>query len=114
MRQGQRLGDELAEDRRHDRHGERDHDDRDTAGGARAEHRRQPVGERLGDALPRERRGQEADEGDDQLQHGQEPAGLADEPVDPSCALVAFVDELLQPAPTDRHERDLGGHEHAR
>ncbi len=31
------------------------------------------------------------------------------------CApLVALVDELLETAPADRDERDLGGHEHAR
>ena len=48
-----------------------------------------------------------------QLDDRQEAPRPVDEPVDASGALVALVDQLLEAAPADRHERDLGGHEEA-
>ena len=56
-------------------------------------------------------RGEEAEEGQADLGDGQEAAGVVEQLADPAGAAVALLDELLDPAPADRHERDLGGDE---
>ena len=48
-----------------------------------------------------------------ELDDGEEAAGVADEAPDAPGAAAALLDELLHAAGAERHEGDLGGHEHA-
>ena len=73
LREGDTLRDELADDRREERHGEGDDHDRERAGdtGGHAEGA-EPSGEGLREARGGERRGSEAHERDGELYGGQE------------------------------------------
>ena len=69
--------------------------------------------ERLDEAHRGIRRGEEADDRQAELRHGQEPARLVEQAPDAARAGAALVDELLDPAAPDRDEGDLGGDEEA-
>ena len=113
---GQREGlrHELGEHDREQREDHRDDDDRDEVrgpavhAGAR-ERLRQPVREAHG----RERRCQEADDGEAELRDGEEPARVVEQAAHPARAGLALLHQLLDAAAPDRHERDLGGDEEA-
>ena len=66
------------------------------------------AGQPVGQADRREGRGEEADEREAELGDREEAARVVEQPPDPAGAAVALVDELLDPAPADRDERDLG------
>ena len=84
------------------------------AGGAaeRVDLLEQP-GQPVGQADRREGRGEEAEERQAELADRQEAARVVEQAADPPGAPVALLDELLDPAPADRHEGDLGRHEEA-
>jgi len=54
-----------------------------------------------------EGRCEEADDGQAELGYRQEPAGIVEQPADPTGARRALLDELLDPAPPNRDEGDL-------
>ena len=73
----------------------------------------QPRLEPVDEADRGERRGEEAEEVDPDLDDREEAARLLLEALDAAALLVALVDELLEAAAADRDERDLGRREDA-
>ena len=59
----------------------------------------------------RERRGEEAEEIDADLDDREEAAGVRLQVLHAHCGAVALVDELLDPTASERDERDLGRRE---
>src|SRR5450759_2736830 len=60
----------------------------------------------------RVRGGEEADERDPDLSHGQETAWVLDEVLDATRSAMALVHKLVYPAVAQGNEGNLGGHEH--
>ncbi len=108
------LRHELAEDDREDRqHARHDHErDQVRRPGERSECP-QPGGHPVHQADRRERRRQEAQEVDADLDDRQEAPGLLLEPEHAGGAARALIDELLETAAAQRDQRDLGGREDA-
>ena len=92
-----------------------DHDERRSRSPRYREGRRSPRPSReiVDEADRRERRGEEAQEVDADLDDRQEAARVGLEVLDADRRPVALVDELLDAAAPERDERDLGGREDA-
>ena len=114
MGEREALGHELTEHDREEAEEERHDDECEGLGGAGKEAQARPFERRL--EVRRQvdrgvRRRQEADERQPDLGDRQESAGLTDKVLDPAGAGSAFLDELIDPRPAHRHQRDLGGDE---
>ena len=114
--EGERLRDELGEDDREQREDDRDDDERDAVGRALVHAERRRAGRsRLVDEADRRRYAEAKNpmkvrpSWDDR----EEPARVVEQPTDAPGARAALVDELLDAAPADRDEGDLGGDEEA-
>ena len=81
--------------------------------GCASEGRSERVRNTADEARAGERRGQEAHEGQPELDRGQETRRLRHEPLDTPRAAIALLDQLLEARAADAHERELGGHEQA-
>ena len=109
------LGHELAEHDREQGQQDRHHDERERVRRGIAEGRRRTGTSReiVDEADRRERRGEEAQEVDPDLDDRQEAARVGLEVLDADRRPLALVDELLDAAAPDRDEGDLGRREDA-
>ncbi len=112
--QPDRLGHELAQDDREE--GQQDRHDQEgqafrLVGEGRD--RAQRLGQLVAQVDRGVGRGEEAQDGQAELDDGQEAAGVVLEALDPAGPPVALFGQLVEPAPPDRDDRDLGRHEEA-
>src|SRR5688572_11631904 len=115
MSEADLLGHELAEHDREQREQDGHEDESKAVGRGDVERREgpEPAAHLVDEADRRERRCQEAQEVDADLDDGEEAAGVRLEVLDADRGPLALVDQLLDPAATERDQGDLGRREHA-